>query len=207
MRAAIGCALAVASTLACDRAPRSPESPAPPSTLATAPSVALPQDVVALLAARGRGVRPYGTSRGEVGVVADVASSEWRRVVDELQRAAGLGVTAYAADEPTGATVRVALVRVDDPLEPLRFAGTSGTRPGLDADELITRVRAWDASFGVSLKGASDRWLAIKPVFRVPPDVLAAEAAELCEPQPGVLASDDVAAAIERDDLLSCRLR
>lgn len=66
----------------------------------------------------------------------------------------------------------VAVLRADDPYAPLRVMSTNGANYGLYTDEVIARLREWDARYGVRITGAWGDWVEAGFV-RPPPDMLA----------------------------------
>lgn len=67
---------------------------------------------------------------------------------------------------------RIAVLRADDPFAPLAAIGTNGINHDLTTEEVIARLREWDARFGLRIVGASGDWVEAEFV-RQPDDMLA----------------------------------
>lgn len=67
---------------------------------------------------------------------------------------------------------RIAVLRANDPFAPLAVAGTSGVNHDITTDQVVARLREWDARFGLRIVGASSDWVEAEFV-RQPDDMLA----------------------------------
>jgi hypothetical protein len=193
-------ALAAVACLSC-RAPAPAIDTDPVGALALRTRV--PRESAELLASKGTGLHALG----DTVLVVDVTTASWREKTGELRRQLDSGVVAFAATRPSGATTQIAITAASHPLEPLGAMSTSG--PATPTAAVIERMLVWDGAFGVRLEGAGAGWLAVKPVFKIPTNVLAEEVATLCAPAAPATEwnLDELAAAIERDDLIDCTLR
>ncbi|HEX6039045.1 DUF4253 domain-containing protein [Longimicrobium sp.] len=93
--------------------------------------------------------------------------------VNALRDGVAPGYVAFRSERDFSQKIdRVAVLRADDPFAPLRVMGTNGANFDIETDQVIERIREWDARFGLRLTSASMDWLEAEFV-RPPEDMLA----------------------------------
>lgn len=125
---------------------------------------------------------PYPAAGLTVGAPADSA----REAIHALRDALPPGYLVFRSEQNFHrGDDRVAVLRADDPFDPLRVMGTNGDNFDIDPDQVIDRVRAWDARFGLRITGAAMDWLEAE--FVRPPDDMLAFAHEVYDFCPDVV--------------------
>lgn len=74
---------------------------------------------------------------------------------------AGLRVFLCAGRQSTGEAYEmrsVALIRRDDPWDAIRAVGTAAPKAGIDTNEILATLQAWDAEWGFQIRGAGPDW-------------------------------------------------
>jgi hypothetical protein len=125
-------------------------------------------------------------------------------LVAALRRVAPGGETPFvyeSANPFTGRGATVAIMRARDVYDVLRAAETNGNNHDVGTEEIIARLKSWDASYGITLSGIGFDWLRLE-LTRLPPDIqaFAREVYEFCPDtvEQGVADVDALALEIER---------
>lgn len=105
------------------------------------------------------------------GLTIDVPRERVAHVVDELREQVGAEYFVFRSEQRFGhGPDEIAVLKTTDQFEVLRVMGTNGWNYDLSPEAVIARVRAWDAEYGLALRGAGFDWLEAE-ITRPPSDM------------------------------------
>jgi Domain of unknown function (DUF4253) len=163
-----------------------------PDSAALAREAGLPDHVLAAMLREGtsprrlEGMNDEGERYPAPGVVVTVPSGQGFDAVRRLRAGLGAGYPVFVAELGFGIRdEEVAVLRGDDPFLPVRVMGTNGANFDVMNDDVVERLQAWDARYGLVLTGAGHDWL--QADFVTPPADMTAFAHEVYEFCPDVV--------------------
>lgn len=112
---------------------------------------------------RLEGRTPDGNAVEAAGVTIDVDRTKALSTVRRLQEVTGSGYLVFVSEQNFGIQGdldEVSVLKTGDPYDALRTMGTNGANYDLDTNDVIARLKLWDARYGVRLHGVGFDWVA-----------------------------------------------
>lgn len=122
------------------------------------------------------------------GVTIDVSERKALPTVKHLRRALGEGSLVFVSERNYGiggALDEVSVLQGTDFYDALRTMGTNGWNYDLGPDDVIERLKLWDAKYGLDIQGIAFDWVEAR--IERPPTDMASFAAEVYEFCPDVV--------------------
>lgn len=163
-----------------------------PDTTELAREAGLPEHVLAAMLREGTSPRRLEGMDGEgekypaPGVVVTVPPGRAFDAVRRVRKGLGAGYQVFVTELGFGIRdEEIAVLRGDDPFLPARVMWTNGANFDVMNDDLVERLREWDARYGLVITGAGHDWM--QADFVTPPADMAAFAHEVYEFCPDVV--------------------